>query len=69
MRESHEKIYLNIYSNTSKARLQSKAVFDKISGAEKPEIINASTQNRCQVRSRGELWSKSNKIYVKNNEN
>ena len=31
MRESHEKIYLNIYSNTSKARLQSMAVFDKIS--------------------------------------
>ena len=44
-------------------------VFDKISGAEKPQIISAGAQNSGQVWSTSELRGKSNKICVKNNEN
>ena len=45
------------------------AVFDKIAGAEKAQILGAGVQNSCQVRIVRELSSKSNKICVKNNEN
>ena len=51
------------------ARLQSMAVFDKILGAEKAQILGAGAQNCCQVRIMSDLRGKSNKICVKNNEN
>ena len=48
-------------------RLQSMAVFDEISGAEKAQILGA--QNSCQLWLMSELRGKSNNISVKNNEN
>ena len=45
------------------------AVFDEISGAEKAQILGAGAQNSCQVRIVSDLRGKSNKIFVKNNEN
>ena len=45
------------------------AVFDKISGVEKAQILGAGVQNTCQVRIVRELRSRSKKICVKNNEN
>ena len=45
------------------------AVFDEISGAEKPQIVGAGVQNSCQGRIMSELRGKSNKICAKNNEN
>ena len=50
-------------------RLQSMAVFDEISSAEKAQILGAGVQNSCQVQIMSELRGKSNKICVKNNEN
>ena len=50
-------------------RLQSMAVFDKTSSAEKAQILGAHAQNSCQVRIMSGLRGKSNKIFVKNNEN
>ena len=48
-------------------RLQSVAVFDKISGAEKAQILGAGAQNSCQVQITS---GKSNKICIYlNNEN
>lgn len=47
------------------ARLQSMAVFDETSGAEKPHVINTSAQNSYQVRIMSELGGKSNKICIK----
>ena len=56
---------------TAPPRLQSMAVFDEISGAEKAQILGAGAQNSCQVRimALGGLRGKSNKICVRNNEN
>ena len=51
------------------SRLQSVAVFDEISGAEKPQILGVGAENSCQVRIMSELRRKSNKICVKNIEN
>ena len=45
------------------------AVFNKILGAEKAQILGTGVQNSCQVRIVRELRGKSNKICVKNNEN
>ena len=45
------------------------AVFDKILGAEKAQILGADAQNSCQVGIMSELRGKSNKVCVKNNEN
>ena len=48
------------------------AVFDKILGGEKAQILGAGAQNSCQVRIDRivrDLRAKSNKICVKNNEN
>ena len=45
------------------------AVFDKISGANRAQIVDAGAENSCQVRVMGGLRGKSNKICVKNNEN
>ena len=53
----------------SSARLQSMAVFDEISSAEKAQILGEAVQNICQVQMMSELRGKSNKICVKNNEN
>ena len=36
-------------------RLQSMAVFDEISGAEKAQILGAGAQNSCQVRCMSEF--------------
>ena len=49
--------------------LQSMAVFDDISSAEKPQIAIAGAQNIYQVRIVSELVGEKNKICVKNNEN
>ena len=51
------------------ARQQSMAVFDKIAGVEKAQILGAGAQNSSQVRTMSELRGKSNKICVKNNDN
>ena len=45
------------------------AVFDKISGAVKAEIVGVGAQNSCQVQIMSELRGKSNKMCAKNNEN
>ena len=45
------------------------AVFDVISGGEKPQIVSVVAKNSYQVQIVSELRGKSNKIYVKNNEN
>ena len=45
------------------------AVFDKISGVEKAQILGAGVQNSCQVQIMSELRGKTNKICVKKNEN
>ena len=50
-------------------RLQSMAVFDEISGAEKAQILGTCAENSCLVRIMSELRDKSNKICVKNSEN
>ena len=39
-------------------RLQSMAVFDEISGAQKAQILGAGALNSCQVRIMGELKAK-----------
>ena len=55
--------------NPLRARLQSMAVFDEVSGAEKDQILGAGAENSCQVRIMSELRRKSNKICDKNIEN
>ena len=50
--------------------LQSMAVFDKISGAEKAQIIGGCAENSCQVQITTEfIRGKSNEICVENNAN
>ena len=51
------------------ARLQSMAVFDEISGAEKPKIVSAGAQTSYQVRFISQPRCKNNTKCVKNNEN
>ena len=49
--------------------MQSMAVFDEISGAEKAQILGADAQNSCQVGMMSAFRGKSNKICFKNNAN
>ena len=53
---------VKLYCTVPKSTLQNMAVFDKISGAEKPQIMSAGAQNNGQVWSKSELRGKSNKI-------
>ena len=51
------------------ARLQRMAVFDEISGAEKPKLTSAGAQTSYQALLISQLRCKNNKKCVRNNEN